>query len=65
MVKNVYVADRKKRLAMLDLLIAKQRDGNQIDDAGIREEVDTFIFEVGIKSCCTHTFVWISSTQFT
>ncbi|NP_001165987.1 cytochrome P450 4AB6 isoform X1 [Nasonia vitripennis] len=40
-----YFGYRKKRLAMLDLLIAKQKDGNQIDDAGIREEVDTFIFE--------------------
>ena len=30
---------------MLDLLIALQRNA-QIDDNGIREEVDTFIFEV-------------------
>ncbi|XP_066581157.1 cytochrome P450 4C1-like [Prorops nasuta] len=36
---------RKKRLAMLDLLIAANRDGNQIDENGIREEVDTFMFE--------------------
>ncbi|KAL7293766.1 hypothetical protein TKK_0012829 [Trichogramma kaykai] len=33
----------KKRLAMLDLLIAAQKNGNQIDDAGIQEEVDTFM----------------------
>ena len=31
---------------MLDHLIAAQKNGEQIDDLGIREEVDTFIFEV-------------------
>ena len=31
---------------MLDLLIAVQRERKDIDDLGIREEVDTFIFEV-------------------
>ena len=31
---------------MLDLMIAAQRAGAHIDDAGIKEEVDTFIFEV-------------------
>ncbi|XP_033230131.1 cytochrome P450 4C1-like [Belonocnema kinseyi] len=36
---------KKKRMAMLDTLIAAYRDGRQIDDEGIREEVDTFIFE--------------------
>ncbi|XP_016840411.1 cytochrome P450 4C1 [Nasonia vitripennis] len=35
---------RKRRLAMLDLLIAAYRE-KQIDDLGIREEVDTFMFE--------------------
>ncbi|XP_076671545.1 cytochrome P450 4C1 [Andrena cerasifolii] len=37
------VGIRKRRLAMLDLLIAAHRN-NQIDDDGIREEVDTFMF---------------------
>ncbi|XP_015188211.1 PREDICTED: cytochrome P450 4C1-like [Polistes dominula] len=35
----------KKRLSMLDLLIAYSLDSNEIDDKGIQEEVDTFMFE--------------------
>ncbi|XP_023309982.1 uncharacterized protein LOC108904025 [Anoplophora glabripennis] len=34
----------RKRLAMLDLLLKAKNDGADIDDEGIREEVDTFIF---------------------
>lgn len=35
----------KRKNAMLDLLISDEQDGI-IDDAGIQEEVDTFMFEV-------------------
>ncbi|XP_014206431.1 cytochrome P450 4C1-like isoform X2 [Copidosoma floridanum] len=36
---------QKKRMAMLDLLISCSKTGSHIDDQGIQEEVDTFIFE--------------------
>ncbi|KAJ8670667.1 hypothetical protein QAD02_001926 [Eretmocerus hayati] len=36
---------RRKRLAMLDLLIASSKTETGIDESGIQEEVDTFIFE--------------------
>lgn len=36
--------NKKKRFALLDTLLEAQRTGNQIDDAGIQEEVDTFVF---------------------
>ncbi|KAI4473424.1 hypothetical protein M0804_015360 [Polistes exclamans] len=35
----------KKKLSLLDLLIAASWRDNQIDEEGIREEVDTFMFE--------------------
>nr|CAX94850.1 CYP4M25 protein [Cnaphalocrocis medinalis] len=42
--ESVYMFKKKRRTAMLDLLIAAQRDG-LIDQAGVQEEVDTFMFE--------------------
>ncbi|KAK0076391.1 hypothetical protein PV325_005464, partial [Microctonus aethiopoides] len=40
----IYHRSSKKKLAMLDLLIAAKKNGH-IDDDGIWEEVDTFMFE--------------------
>ncbi|GJQ65593.1 hypothetical protein Trydic_g7691 [Trypoxylus dichotomus] len=60
-----YVYSSKKRLAMLDVLLYAKNTEKNIDDQGIREEVDTFVFEGHdtTSSCLAFTLMLLACNK--
>lgn len=66
---DMYLNKKRKKAAMLDLLLLAQKD-DLIDDSGIQEEVDTFMFEVRMSllivclQSCINTVTYLNFQCF-
>ncbi|XP_050681335.1 cytochrome P450 4C1-like isoform X2 [Leptidea sinapis] len=60
--ENNHVYSKKRRAAMLDLLLSAEKDG-LIDNIGIQEEVDTFMFEGHDTSAAGLTFCLLALAE--
>nr|AZR39477.1 cytochrome P450 [Agasicles hygrophila] len=56
---------QRKRLALLDLMLQAKENGADIDDDGIRQEVDTFVFEGHDTTavCLCYTLMVLANEQ--